>query len=560
MKGYLIGEEGSLIGHILYFENGNEWTIGRDPDEVEIVLEDPMVSRKHVICHLTPEGFILENLSSVNPATQNGKIITDPVLLKEGDIIQIGSTFFKFTEKSPLGESPLPNILEDTADLNSLAVPSSEASWLVKVTGGPNMGAEFYMYRNQVYIIGKDATLCDIILQDLSVSRQHARLSVDENNQVFIEDLGSRNGIFVGGKLITGKHLLKSEDVLTLGTTSLLILDRNSIQQTIISEAPPAPAQTTSGLESQEIHEWKETIIPRKHLILGGVAASLFLIAFIGFLSLFYSQPITKPTRHENEKIAEVMKKYSGVQYSYYEGSGKLFITGHVTTSVEKQEIIYQLNNLPFLKGIEDTIIIDNYVSDNINALIMTNPAWQSVSVYSPNPGNFILRGYLSSADQSQALTDYLYQNFSYIDRLDNQVIVESNLTTQIQNLLIEKGFNNVAYQIADGELVFSGRIDEKDKAKFESLIQEFQTLRGIRSVKNYVILSTESSSLIDISQKYQVMGYSKKDGKNLFIVINGKILTLGDRLDGMVIQQISPNAVTLEKDGLKFKINYNLQ
>lgn len=93
MVGYLIAEEGPLAGLILRFEEGNEWVIGRDPDEVELVLEDPMVSRKHVICRLTSEGFILENLSAVNPATQNGKIITEPVLLQEGDIIQVGNTF-----------------------------------------------------------------------------------------------------------------------------------------------------------------------------------------------------------------------------------------------------------------------------------------------------------------------------------------------------------------------------------------------------------------------------------------------------------------------------------
>src|SRR5690242_5478152 len=106
MAGYLIAEEGPLAGLILRFEEGAEWVIGRDPDEVELVLEDPMVSRKHVICRLTPEGFILENLSAVNPATQNGKIITEPVLLQEGDIIQVGNTFFRFTEKSPESQKP----------------------------------------------------------------------------------------------------------------------------------------------------------------------------------------------------------------------------------------------------------------------------------------------------------------------------------------------------------------------------------------------------------------------------------------------------------------------
>src|ERR1700734_2453296 len=108
MAGYLIAEEGPLAGLVVRFEEGEEWILGRDPDEVTLVLEDPMVSRKHVICRLTAEGYILENLSSVNPATQNGKVITEPVLLREGDILQIGSTFFRFTEQPIPSETGAP--------------------------------------------------------------------------------------------------------------------------------------------------------------------------------------------------------------------------------------------------------------------------------------------------------------------------------------------------------------------------------------------------------------------------------------------------------------------
>src|SRR5581483_8860525 len=97
MAAYLIAEEGPLSGTTIALEDGDEWILGRDPDEVSIVLEDPMVSRRHVILRLTSEGYVLENLSSVNPATQNGKVIAEEVLLKEADILQIGSTFFRFT-------------------------------------------------------------------------------------------------------------------------------------------------------------------------------------------------------------------------------------------------------------------------------------------------------------------------------------------------------------------------------------------------------------------------------------------------------------------------------
>ena len=85
MAGYLVAEEGPFTGLIIRFEEGSEWILGRDPDMSYQALEDPMVSRKHVICRLTDEGFILENLSAVNPASVNGKAIDEPVLLQEGD-------------------------------------------------------------------------------------------------------------------------------------------------------------------------------------------------------------------------------------------------------------------------------------------------------------------------------------------------------------------------------------------------------------------------------------------------------------------------------------------
>lgn len=560
MAGYLIGEEGPLAGFSLRFEEGQEWVLGRDPDEVNVVLEDPVVSRKHVICRLTPEGFILENLSAVNPATQNGKIITEPVLLQEGDIIQIGNTFFRFSERIPQAEESEPTLLEDSADLATLSIASPpDARWMIKVITGPNSGAEFYMHKGKTYVLGKDASLCDIILQDLSVSRQHARITVDDVDQVFIEDLGSRNGTLVGGKAIADRTQLSSESVVALGTTSFLVIDREQSRETLISEAP-APMEEATSEEMVLKKDWKETVIPRKHLILAGVVACLLLGLFVGMISLFQSEPLVVSTKHQSEQIADIIKKYPDIQFSYHEGSGKLFMTGHVLTPIEKQELTYQLNGLSFLQNIEDTIVIDEYVWTNMNALLMTNPAWMGISIHSPVPGKFVLRGYLQTADQAQALSDYLNINFPYLDRLDNQVVVESNLNTQIQSVLMEKGFNNVTYQLTDGELMLAGRVDSKDSSKFDSMVKEFKAIAGIRSLKNYVVFTNEDSLLVDLSTKYKVMGYSKKDESNQFVVINGKILTLGDNLDGMIITSISPSLVVLEKDGLKFKINYNLQ
>ncbi len=561
MAGYLIAEEGPLAGLILRFEEGNEWVIGRDPDEVALVLEDPMVSRKHVICRKAPEGYLLENLSAVNPATQNGKIITEPVLLQEGDIIQVGNTFFRFSERRPEAEGA-PLFLEEASDLATLSMATPpEARWMIKVITGPNAGAEFFMQKGKSYIIGKDPDVCDIIFQDLSVSRQHAKITLDDRDEVSIEDLGSRNGTLVKGKQITEKTPVVSQDLVALGTTSFMVIDREHSRETIISQAPVIEQVSEEASVAQVApKDWREMIIPKKHLIFAGVIGCALLALFVGMVSLFQAEPLEAPPHHEKELVAEIVKKYPDVQYSYNDGSGKLFLTGHVLTPVEKQELVYQLNGLKFLTSVEDTVVIDEYVWENMNALLMTNPAWMGVSIHSPVPGKFVVRGYLQTLEQAQALADYLNVNFPYLDRMDNQVVVESNLMTEVQSLLLERGFNNVSYQLTDGEVVLSGRVDGNDSSRFDTLVKEFKTLPGVRVLKNYVIYTTEESSLVDLTTKYKVMGFSKKDGTSQYIVINGKILTMGDLLDGMTIITISPTTVLLEKDGLKFKINYNLQ
>jgi serine phosphatase RsbU (regulator of sigma subunit)/pSer/pThr/pTyr-binding forkhead associated (FHA) protein len=52
---------------------------------------------------------------------------------------------------------------------------------------------------------------CDIVLESGSVSRQHARITNIEGS-FHIEDLHSRNGTFINGRLLTGRQLLKEND------------------------------------------------------------------------------------------------------------------------------------------------------------------------------------------------------------------------------------------------------------------------------------------------------------------------------------------------------------
>jgi serine phosphatase RsbU (regulator of sigma subunit)/pSer/pThr/pTyr-binding forkhead associated (FHA) protein len=56
---------------------------------------------------------------------------------------------------------------------------------------------------------------CEIVLDAASVSRQHAQI-LRERDQFFVEDLHSRNGTFVNGRAIQGRHALADGDRLKI--------------------------------------------------------------------------------------------------------------------------------------------------------------------------------------------------------------------------------------------------------------------------------------------------------------------------------------------------------
>ena len=84
------------------------------------------------------------------------------------------------------------------------------------IRSGPDAGTEIPLARGTAYI-GRGRG-CEIRLSDESVSRQHAKLVVQE--VVEVVDLGSANGITAGGQQVTRAHL-GNGDVVRVGDTEL---------------------------------------------------------------------------------------------------------------------------------------------------------------------------------------------------------------------------------------------------------------------------------------------------------------------------------------------------
>ena len=71
--------------------------------------------------------------------------------------------------------------------------------------------------REGAVVIGR-GTGADVVVGDHSMSRQHARFAAEGKGWI-VEDLGARNGTFVNGVRVEGRHLIAPGDVVKMGAT-----------------------------------------------------------------------------------------------------------------------------------------------------------------------------------------------------------------------------------------------------------------------------------------------------------------------------------------------------
>ncbi|CDR32951.1 type III secretion system inner membrane ring subunit SctD [Criblamydia sequanensis] len=666
----LIAEEGKLKGLTLSLEDGEEWLIGRDPETCQFLIEDPLASRKHLICRKAPQGILVENLSTTNPIEINQEEVAGQKLLHEGDTLKIGSTIFRFytndkeaeeasfeekndpsktTEDEPMNHSQEEEPLKDKGEVNTSQVSANKIEesilpeeqqkeitdtpleeskeheqskesegieddsedhvkrrdtlfdeeenndellaeidfdiqetdrWLLKVIAGPNNGAEFTMQAGRTYSLGTDPATCDIIFHDTSVSRQHAKVQVLENDTLSIEDLKSRNGTLVDGEKIQGKKIFNPNSVVTLGTTSFVIFDREGEMQTIISpllpsivrflqkeeetkpkeeikkeEPLPPPPPPKPTMTSEELKEKAGTTLTA--FILIGILTGLFGLTALGVVTLFKSEPIQVQEVYDPETLLkDALAPFPTVQYYYNKSNGSLLLVGHVLTDNAKKQLNYNLQGLKFIKNLDDSgIIIDEGVWQEINQIIAKNPKWRSVNIQATTPGNFVLSGYLKNRSDMEDLSEYLSANFNYLDLLENRVVVEENLANTVKAMLQNRGFKTLKTELVNGELTIKGSIPISQKGDYREVLEELKTISGIHQIQDLATDVEPEKSMIDITDRYEVSGISRR-GSTLSVVVDGKIVTKGDFLDAMKITEITPQAVFLERDGVKYRIN----
>ena len=93
----LVMIRGDFIGQV-YELKQDVTMIGRS-DDVDLVVSDTSISRRHAMVVKRDDNFYLSDLGSTNGSFINKEQVIDPTRLAEGDKVALGSVVFKFTHQ-----------------------------------------------------------------------------------------------------------------------------------------------------------------------------------------------------------------------------------------------------------------------------------------------------------------------------------------------------------------------------------------------------------------------------------------------------------------------------
>jgi len=111
-------------------------------------------------------------------------------------------------------------------------------TFVLRFISGKYQGGEFPIVPDKQIVVGRSSDLDMVLVEDM-VSRKHARIAMQQD-QIWIEDLGSTNGTFVNGEKIKRARLKEGDRVL-IGT---------SILKLIAGDGPPDQADAKVQLEN----------------------------------------------------------------------------------------------------------------------------------------------------------------------------------------------------------------------------------------------------------------------------------------------------------------------
>lgn len=222
--------------------------LGRELDN-DIVVDDERTSRHHAAIRWDHGRVQLHDGNSMNGTLLNRQTVRGLVLLKSGDILELGAQRYRFESlmsqpvvhtPSSSGDETASDAPLEESDTRKMPGASNGSSVLpplpIALVGQSGIVADKrWVVNAALTTIGREPDR-DITLPDPSVSRLHAQI-VRQRDGYFITDVRSSNGTFINGQQLTAPALLSSGDVLRIGEF-VLRCERATEAPTISYEAP----------------------------------------------------------------------------------------------------------------------------------------------------------------------------------------------------------------------------------------------------------------------------------------------------------------------------------
>lgn len=214
--------EGFEPGELVAFDG--ELLIGRAAEEaVGRFGDDPELSRRHATVSRGPGGELtIEDLGSANGTFVNGERLSEPRVLRAGDVIRLGQSQLAVEAGTDV---PGPTRLAK-GPVEELVVTEGWAT-------GVRLSLEEEM------VIGRAEEGPGRLNDDPELSRRHAVVKRLPSG-LTIEDLGSANGTFVNGARVDEPRRLSPGDEIAIGPVVLEAQsgdERNLAAATVVTAA-----------------------------------------------------------------------------------------------------------------------------------------------------------------------------------------------------------------------------------------------------------------------------------------------------------------------------------
>ncbi|WP_299975323.1 FHA domain-containing protein [uncultured Pseudoteredinibacter sp.] len=214
--------------------------------ECQLVLRDEGLKKQHAVVDITGESL---RLRALGPLIEiNGRPINEGEVceLNTGDKLSIASVVMDVVDPK------LERRDQNPAAAAAAQQSSNKQEWALK--------ANHSALSDRVYKLGEQTVVgrsseCDIVLAAAHLSRQHARLFLDQG-ALYVRDLGSSNGTFLNGVRVEEARVRRGDelafDSLSFGVlgpaeTVDKTLLRAPVNPTIARPVRPKPAEQASA-------------------------------------------------------------------------------------------------------------------------------------------------------------------------------------------------------------------------------------------------------------------------------------------------------------------------